>query len=141
ISLAIISVPAPAPRRKPTIRNRGRVPSVLSTQYPTKTPISVVTRSETPISEKRMRYPQPWPGSIMGDLIRPRQYSRGRCAQPPVGRLSQEGQGVEVDAAPAERSDLDRVRPERAEVPVVDQLLVAGRALAQVVGRGRTPGG
>src|SRR6185369_4433017 len=124
-------------RRKPTIRNRGRVPSVLSTQYPTKTPISVVTRSETPISEKRTRYPQPRPGSIMGDLIRPRQYSRGRCAGPPVVGSSQDGQGVEVDAASTDRSDLDRVRAERGEVAVVDELLVAGRALAQVDGRGQ----
>ena len=35
-----------------------------------------------PISEKRTRYPQPRPGSIMGDLLRPRQYSRCDLARP-----------------------------------------------------------
>src|SRR3954462_5779306 len=103
ISLAIISVPAPAPRRKPTIRNRGRVPSVLSTQYPTKTPISVVTRSVTPVSEKRTRYTQPRPGAVMGDLIRPRQYSRGRCARPLLAGSSKDGHGVEIEATATER--------------------------------------
>ena len=33
-----------------------------------------------PISEKRTRYPKPRPGSIMGDLTRPRQYSSVRPA-------------------------------------------------------------
>src|SRR5258706_13405606 len=100
----IITVPEPAPAKKPRTTKTGRVPSWPSTHRPASTPIRVVTRSESPISEKRTAYAPPRPGSIMADLTRPAEYIRGPRADRLAGEVS--GQALDADLAARECANI-----------------------------------
>src|SRR5438046_4707933 len=114
----IIIVPEAPPARKPMITKTGRVFNWASTHRPNSTPIRVVTRSESPISEKRAAYAAPRPGSIMADLTRPAEYSRGSGRARPSDRvsnvaLSRLSRPVEIAHGVRIRRDIVAARCER----------------------------
>src|SRR5713101_7130644 len=124
----MITVPDPAPPRNRTITKIGSVPSWVSTQYPTSTPTSVVTRREMPISEKSAAYAQPRPGSIIRDLAKPREYtSRPRRSRRRPARSAKDDEAVDVNAPVAGDDDSDRVVAVAAEVRRPENLAVQRR--------------
>ena len=128
---------SPRRRRSRASRRSGSVPSCPSSQWPPSAPSSVVTRRVTPISVKRRRYPRVGgPASLMGDLSRRPQCSSRResplAERPNGGELSEDDPGVDVDAAVADRLDLQRVRAQGLEVPAEDDLSMLRRVARTV---------